>query len=146
MHAARRAGKKSFSYKGSVYTRHKSKTGLVVYKKGAVGGSSASGGSFRTAGKLKGGSSTAAGRKVNRTGRRATTLARQATNTAINYGGAMTAAGRKVNKTGRRATTLARQATNMAVTHGPRAMEMGEDIMNAMGGRVRRKKRKRTYK
>ena len=95
MHAARRAGKASFSYKGTTYYRAKSKTGLVVYKKtkgSAKGGSSVSGGSrskkagsFRSAGKLKGGAMTEQGREVSRIGRDATILARQAVNTGVNW-------------------------------------------------------------
>ncbi len=34
MTEAKRAGKESFQYKGNTYKKSKSKTGLVVYKKG----------------------------------------------------------------------------------------------------------------
>ena len=84
MHAARKAGKKSFTYKGSTYMRSKSKTGLVVYKK--VGGKS-KGGAVRSGGAVaSGGSMSSQGRAVNKYGKRATVLARKATNTVVNHG------------------------------------------------------------
>jgi hypothetical protein len=146
MHAARRAGKASFTYKGNSYKRSKTKTGLVVYRK--VGGvkKKARGGSTRSGGSVtSGGSMSEQGRAVNKYGRRGTVLARKATNTVVNRGGAMTEQGRKVNKYGRRATVLARKATNTVVNRGPEAMELAQDISDAVGGRMRRKRRKRKY-
>ena len=85
------------------------------------------------------------GRAVNKYGKRATVLARKATNTVVNRGGAMSEQGRKVSKYGKRATVLARKATNTVVNRGPEAMEMALQISDAVGGRVRRKRRKRKY-
>ena len=176
MHAARRAGKASFSYKGKKYVRSKTKTGLITYKKstgtgGSVrtGGSVSTGGSVRTGGAIKGkrkakkrggsvvsgGAMSEPGKAVNKYGRRATTLARKATNTVYNHGpdayakakgmmgGAMSGPGKAVNKYGRRATTIARKATNTVYNHGPDAYAKAQEVVAAMGGRVRKRRTKK---
>ncbi len=121
MHKARRAGKASFVYKGNTYTRSKTKTGLVVYRKGG-----AKGGSVRSGGKRKGGSVRSGGSMVS--------------------GGAMTAQGRQVQKIGKKLTTTARRATNTVVNQGPKAMEFAANVKSALsGGRIGRRRKRRAY-
>ncbi len=118
MHAARRAGKASFSYKSNTYKRSKTKTGLIVYKK--VGG-----GAVRSGGKAKGGAVRSGG--------------------SMATGGAMTASGRTAQRYGKAATTFARKAANSIETHGP-ALMANAATLGLVGGRVgRRKRRKRKY-
>ena len=120
MHAARRAGKASFEWKGKKYVRGKAKTGLIVYRKS---------GSARApvAGKRRKGSAIRSAGSVSTAGRL--------------KGGAMSEEARQVNKYGRRATVLARKATNTIVNN----QDTARDIVSAMGGRLRRKRRKRKY-
>ena len=127
MHAARRAGKASFEWKGKKYVRGKAKTGLIVYRKSGsarapvAGKRKRKGSSIRSAGSItSAGSVSTAGRLK---------------------GGAMSEEARQVNKYGRRATVLARKATNTIVNN----QDTARDIVSAMGGRVRRKRRKRKY-
>ena len=120
MHTARRAGKASFEWKGTKYVRGKAKTGLIVYRKSGsakapVAGKRRKGASIRSAGSI-----SSAGRLK---------------------GGAMSEEARQVNKYGKRATVLARKATNTIVNN----KDAAQDIIGALGGRVRRKRRKREY-
>ena len=98
MHAARKAGKPSFVYKNQKYVRSKTKTGLITYKKAgkATGGSVRTAGSIQTGGRrrkkatggsvVSGGAMSEQGKAVNKYGRKATVIARKATNTIVNHG------------------------------------------------------------
>ena len=125
MHAARRAGKASFEWKGTKYVRGKAKTGLIVYRKSGsakapvAGKRKRKGAAIRSAGSI-----SSAGRLK---------------------GGGMSEEGRQVNKYGKRATVLARKATNTISNRGPEAVQAARNIAEAMGGKVRRKRRKRKY-
>ena len=118
MHTARRAGKASFEWKGKKYVRGKAKTGLIVYRKS---------GSANVAGKKRKGSAIRSAGSISSAGRL--------------KGGAMSEEARQVSKYGKRATVLARKATNTIVNN----KDAAQDMIGAMGGRVRRKRRKRKY-
>ena len=118
MHAARKAGKPSFSYKGNTYKRSKSKSGMVVYKKAGKGGK-AKGGAVRSGGAVSSGG-------------------------AVRSGGSMSAQGRAVNKYGKRATVLARKSTNTVVNRGPEAVAYAKQAKEALGGRIGRRRKRRT--